>query len=122
MHPIVETRLAELRREHDESAGEIEVLRGQLELLKARRLAVAEEISRLERGERPELFGDRGTTAGAIESLLRQRGEPMRVRDLVAALAELGIETESKVVSAQLGQLRDRRLVESVKRGTWAAI
>lgn len=32
---------------------------------------------------------------------------------------ELGIETESKVVSAQLGRLRDRGLVESVKRGTW---
>jgi DNA-binding transcriptional ArsR family regulator len=122
MHPIVESRLAVLRREHDEAAGQIEVLRGELELLRARRQALAEEIQRLERGERPELLGDRMSTASAIESLLRQRVEPMRVRDLVAALAELGIETESKVVSAQLGQLRDRGLVESVKRGTWAAV
>ena len=122
MHPIVETRLAELRREHDGASGEIEVLRGELELLRARRQALAEEIQRLERGERPELLGDRMSTASAIESLLRQHDGPMQVRDLVAALAEFGIETESKVVSAQLGQLRDRGLVESVKRGTWAAV
>jgi DNA-binding transcriptional ArsR family regulator len=122
MHPIVENRLAELRREHDEAAGEIEVLRGELDLLRVRRQALAEEIRRLERGERPELLGDRATTASAIESLLRQHGEPMRVRDLVVALAEVGVDTESKVVSAQLGQLRDRGLVESVKRGTWTAV
>lgn len=122
MHPIVESRLAELRREHDEAAGEIEVLKGKLELLKARRQSVAEEIRRLEQGERPATLGDRITTAGAIESILRQHGEPMQVRDLVDALAGLGIDTESKVVSAQLGQLRDRGMVERVKRGTWTAV
>ena len=122
MHPIVESRLAELRRDHDEAAGEIEVLRGKLELLKARRQAVAEEIRRLEQGERPATLGGRVTTAGAIESILRQHGEPMQVRDLVDALAGLGIETESKVVSAHLGQLRDRGMVERVKRGTWTAV
>lgn len=122
MHPIVESRLAELRREHDEAAGEIEVLKGKLELLKAHSQSVAEEIRRLEQGERPATLGDRITTAGAIESILRQHGEPMQVRDLVDTLAGLGIETESKVVSAQLGQLRDRGVVERVMRGTWAAV
>lgn len=122
MHPIVESQLADLRKDHDRTAAEIEVLKGRLELLRAHRQALAEEIRRLERGERPELLGDRITMSSAIESLLHQHEEPVRVRDLVSALAELGIETESKVVSAQLGQLRDRGLVQNVKRGTWTAV